>query len=85
MRKRQPSFRSGLATTLAVSVLSACAVLPRQPLGPPQQQLLANSLKVSVAALETGQPVATGRLYEQLSDTFLSVPEPKLGLAHFEL
>ena len=85
MRKRQPSFRSGLAITLAVSVLSACAVLSRQPLGPTQQQVLDNGLKVSAAALETGQPVAAGRLAEQLADTFPSAPEPKLGLAYFEL
>ncbi|MCE2484438.1 MAG: hypothetical protein J4F42_02905 [Desulfurellaceae bacterium] len=44
-----------------------------------------NSLKVSVAALETGQPVAAGRLYEQLSGTFPNAPEPKLGLAYMAL
>jgi len=47
--------------------------------------MLDNSLKVSAAALETGQPVAAGRLYEQLSGTFPNAPEPKLGLAYMAL
>ena len=85
MRKRQTLFKSGLAITLAASVLSACAAPARQPLGPAQQQVLDNSLKVSAAALETGQPVAAGRLYEQLSGTFPNAPEPKLGLAYMAL
>ena len=85
MRKRQTSFKSGLAITLAASVLSACAAPARQPLGPAQQRVLDNSLKVSAAALETGQPVAAGRLYEQLSGTFPNAPEPKLGLAYMAL
>ena len=85
MRRRQTSFKSGLAITLAASVLSACAAPARQPLGPAQQRVLDNSLKVSAAALETGQPVAAGRLYEQLSGTFPNAPEPKLGLAYLAL
>ena len=85
MRRRQTSFKSGLAITLAASVLSACAAPARQPLGPAQQRVLDNSLKVSAAALETGQPVAAGRLYEQLSGTFPNAPEPKLGLAYMAL
>ena len=85
MRKRQTLFKSGLAITLAASVLSACAAPARQPLSPAQQRVLDNSLKVSAAALETGQPVAAGRLYEQLSGTFPNAPEPKLGLAYMAL
>ena len=85
MRRRQTSFKSRLAITLAASVLSACAAPARQPLGPAQQRVLDNSLKVSAAALETGQPVAAGRLYEQLSGTFPNAPEPKLGLAYMAL
>ena len=66
--------------------LCACTAGPKQTtLGPAQQQVLDNSLKVSAAALETGQPVAAGRLYEQLAGTFPNAPEPKLGLAYIAL
>lgn len=78
---------SGWSTLGAVGLmasLSACTATSTA-LGPAQQQMLDNSLKVSAAALETGQPVAAGRLYEQLSDTFPSAPEPKLGLAYMAL
>lgn len=76
----------GFLTLLAACVLSACTAGSKQTtLGPTQQQVLDNSLKVSAAAIETGQPLAAGRLYEQLSDTFPSAPEPKLGLAYMAL
>ncbi len=75
-----------LCTALVAGVLCACTAGPkRTTLGPAQQQVLDNSLKVSAAALETGQPVAAGRLYEQLSGTFPNAPEPKLGLAYMAL
>ena len=71
---------------LATCVLNACTAGPKQTtLGPTQQQMLNSSLKVSAAALDTGQPVAAGRLYEQLSGTFPNAPEPKLGLAYMAL
>ena len=71
---------------LATCVLNACTAGAKQTtLGPAQQRVLDNSLKVSAAALETGQPVAAGRLYEQLSGTFPNAPEPKLGLAYMAL
>lgn len=57
----------------------------RGALNPAQQQMLDTSLKVSAAAIETGQPVAAGRLYERLSTSFPSAPEPKLGLAYMAL
>ena len=86
MRRRQTSFKSGLAITLTTCVLNACTAGVKQTtLGPAQQRVLDNSLKVSAAALETGQPVAAGRLYEQLSGTFPNAPEPKLGLAYMAL
>jgi Flp pilus assembly protein TadD len=47
--------------------------------------MLDSSLKVSAAAIETGQAVAARRLYEQLSQTFPNAPEPKLGLAYMAL
>ena len=79
-------MKFALSTLVAVCVLSACTARSKQTtLGPAQQQMLDNSLKVSVAAIETGQPVAAGRLYEQLSYTFPSAPEPKLGLAYMAL
>ena len=67
--------------------LSACSQLATGTgaLNPAQQQMLDSSLKVSAAAIETGQPVAAGRLYEQLSTSFPSAPEPKLGLAYMAL
>ena len=69
--------------------LSACSQLAtgtgRGALNPAQQQMLDSSLKVSAAAIETGQPVAAGRLYERLSTSFPSAPEPKLGLAYMAL
>ena len=67
--------------------LSACSRLSAGAgaLSPAQQQVLDSSLKVSAAAIETGQPVAAGRLYEQLSTSFPSAPEPKLGLAYMAL
>ena len=67
--------------------LSACSRLAAGTgaLNPAQQQMLDSSLKVSAAAIETGQPVAAGRLYEQLSTSFPSAPEPKLGLAYMAL
>ena len=66
---------------------SACSRLAAGTgeLNPAQQQMLDSSLKVSAAAIETGQPVAAGRLYEQLSTSFPSAPEPKLGLAYMAL
>ena len=79
-------LKLGLCTVLATCVLSACTAGSKQTtLGPAQQQMLDNSLKVSAAAIETGQPVAAGRLYERLSTTFPSAPEPKLGLAYMAL
>ena len=57
----------------------------RGALSPAQQQMSDSSLKVSAAAIETGQPVAAGRLYERLSTPFPSAPEPKLGLAYMAL
>lgn len=75
-----------LAAVGLVAFLNACTAGPqRTTLGPAQQQVLDNSLNVSAAALETGQPVAAERLYAQLSDTFPSAPEPKLGLAYMAL
>lgn len=66
--------------------LSACSpASQRGSLGPAQQQVLNSSLKVSAAAIETGQPVAAGRLYENLSRAFPNAPEPKLGLAYMAL
>ena len=67
--------------------LSGCSQLAagRGALNPAQQQMLDSSLKVSAAAIETGQPVAAGRLYERLSTSFPSAPEPKLGLAYMAL
>ena len=48
--------------------------------------MLDSSLKVSAAAIETGQPVAAGRMYEQLSHLLPEcAPEPKLGLAYMAL
>ena len=80
------TLKSGLCTALIAGALCACTAGPKQTtLGPAQQQVLDNSLKVSAAALETGQPVAAGRLYEQLSGTFPNAPEPKLGLAYMAL
>lgn len=66
---------------------SACSRLTAGTgaLNPAQQQMLDSSLKVSAAAIETGQPVAAGRLYKQLSTSFPSAPEPKLGLAYMAL
>ena len=79
-------LRLCLCAVFATCALNACAAGSKQTtLGPTQQQVLDNSLKVSAAAIETGQPVAAGRLYEQLSDTFPSAPEPKLGLAYMAL
>lgn len=76
-------------TTLATELifLNACSRLSARTgaLSPAQQQVLDSSLKVSAAAIETGQPVAAGRLYEQLSTSFPSAPEPKLGLAYMAL
>lgn len=71
-------------------LLSACSYMSaggtgREALNPAQQKMLDSSLKVSAAAIETGQPVAAGRLYEQLSTSFPSAPEPKLGLAYMAL
>ncbi len=72
-----------------VASLSACSQLPggneQGRLSPAQQQVLQSSLEVSAAAIETGQPVAAGRLYENLSRSFPSAPEPKLGLAYMAL
>ena len=79
-------FKSSLCPVFVAGMLCACAAGSKQTtLGPAQQQMLDNSLKVSAAALETGQPVAAGRLYEQLSGTFPNAPEPKLGLAYIAL
>jgi len=76
-------------TLIAVGclVLSACSRVATGTgaLNPAQQQMLDSSLKVSAAAIETGQPVAAGRLYERLSTSFPSAPEPKLGLAYMAL
>ena len=73
-----------LCAVLSTCVLNACTA-GQTTLGPTQQQMLDNSLKVSAAAIDTGQPVVAGRLYEQLSDTFPSAPEPRLGLAYMAL
>ncbi len=82
-------LKSCFLTMLAVQYmsLSACSRLAAGTgtLSPAQQQVLDSSLKVSAAAIETGQPVAAGRLYEQLSTSFPSAPEPKLGLAYMAL
>ena len=78
-------------TVLVVGLLflNTCSRLSagtgRGALSPAQQQMLDTSLKVSAAAIETGQPVAAGRLYERLSTSFPSAPEPKLGLAYMAL
>ena len=89
VRILKPGLLTMLAAAGLVLLLSACSRLPagsqRSALGPAQQQMLDNSLKVSAAAIETGQPVAAGRLYERLSTTFPSAPEPKLGLAYMAL
>ena len=81
-------FLTVLIVTGLIS-LSACSQFAagtgRGALNPAQQQVLDSSLKVSAAAIETGQPVAAGRLYEQLSTSFPSAPEPKLGLAYMAL
>ncbi len=76
-----------LCAVAAVIFLGACSRLTAGAggLNPAQQQMLDSSLKVSAAAIETGQPVAAGRLYEQLSTSFPSAPEPKLGLAYMAL
>ena len=85
----QNSSLTTLAGAGLVVSLSACSWLSagsqQSGLSPVQQQMLDSSLKVSAAAIQTGQPVAAGRLYEQLSDTFPSAPEPKLGLAYMAL
>ena len=52
---------------------------------PAQQQMLDRGLEVSSVAVQTGQPVAAGRMYERLSTSFPSAPEPKLGLAYMAL
>ena len=83
-------LKPGSITILAVAVFifpSACSRLAAGTgaLNSAQQQMLDSSLKVSAAAIETGQPVAAGRLYEQLSTSFPSAPEPKLGLAYMAL
>ncbi len=54
-------------------------------LDPAQQQMLDRGLEVSSVAVKTGQPVAAGRMYERLSTSFPSAPEPKLGLAYMAL
>ena len=84
MEARRSSRWGALGAVGLMAFLSACTA-QSSTLGPAQQQMLDNSLNVSAAALETGQPVAAGRLYEQLSDTFPSAPEPKLGLAYLAL
>ena len=85
----KPGVFTTLATAGLVVFLSACSRLPggpkRSALGPAQQQMLDSSLKVSAAAIQTGQPVAAGRMYERLSASFPSAPEPKLGLAYMAL
>ena len=83
-------LKPGSFTILAAAVFifpSACGRLAAGTgaLNSAQQQMLDSSLKVSAAAIETGQPVAAGRLYEQLSTSFPSAPEPKLGLAYMAL
>ncbi len=47
--------------------------------------MLDRGLEVSSVAVQTGQPVAAGRMYERLSTSFPSAPEPKLGLAYMAL
>ena len=76
-----------LAVAVFIISPSACSRLAAGTgaLNSAQQQMLDSSLKVSAAAIETGQPVAAGRLYEQLSTSFPSAPEPKLGLAYMAL
>ena len=61
------------------------AGLKRDALSPSQRQVLDSSMKVSAAAIKTGRPVAAERLYERLSVSFSSAPEPKLGLAYMAL
>ena len=82
----KPYFHTAL-TAAGHIFLSACSQLAAGTgvLNPAQQQMLDSSLKVSAAAIETGQPVAAGRLYERLSTSFPSAPEPKLGLAYMAL
>ena len=79
-------FRTTLVA-VGCLVLISCSRVATGPgaLNPAQQQMLDSSLKVSAAAIETGQPVAAGRLYERLSTSFPSAPEPKLGLAYMAL
>ena len=81
-------LKTSLILIAAVSFsLSACSRFAAGPgrLNPAQQQMLDSSLKVSAAAMQTGQPVAAGRMYERLSASFPSAPEPKLGLAYMAL
>ncbi len=47
--------------------------------------MLDRGLEVSSVAVKTGQPVAAGRMYQRLSTSFPSAPEPKLGLAYMAL
>ena len=78
-----------ILVTTGLLFLSACSQLSagtgRGALSPAQRQMLDSSLKVSAAAIETGQPIAAERLYERLSTSFPSAPEPKLGLAYMAL
>lgn len=80
-------MKPGQFMTAGLTVLmGACSQLSGEAqLSPAQQEMLNSSLKVSAAAIETGQPVAAGRLYENLSRTFPTAPEPKLGLGYLAL
>ena len=79
-------FRTTLVAVGCLVLISCSRVATGTgALNPAQQQMLDSSLKVSAAAIETGQPVAAGRLYERLSTSFPSAPEPKLGLAYMAL
>ncbi len=80
-------FSSLLFSSLLFSSLSACssATVGREALNPAQQQMLDRGLEVSSVAVKTGQPIAAGRMYERLSTSFPSAPEPKLGLAYMAL
>ena len=80
-----PVYRLVMLAGLVIFLSACSSSRSGRPFGPVQQRMLDSSLKVSAAAIETGQPVAAGRLYEQLSQTFPSAPEPKLGLAYMAL
>jgi len=87
MKHEDLLFSSLLFSSLLFSSLSACSssAVGSGALDPAQQQMLDRGLEVSSVAVKTGQPVAAGRMYERLSTSFPSAPEPKLGLAYMAL